>query len=366
MYIGVPTEVKNNEYRVALTPAGAHTLLLHNHDVAIQSGAGIGAGYSDDDYRAAGATITATAEDAWSAELVLKVKEPTASEYRYLRHDLTLFTYLHLAADLPLTRAILDSGVTAIAYETVQHADRSLPLLTPMSEVAGRLAPQVGATELLKTRGGRGVLLAGVPGTPPAKVVVIGGGVAGEQAAVTAMGLGADVTVLDVSLPKLREIDVRYGQRIHTLASSPYEVARQLKDADLVIGAVLVPGAAAPKVVTDDMVSTMKPGSVLVDIAIDQGGCFEGSRATTHAEPTFRVHSSIYYCVANMPGAVPATSTPALTNATLRYTVNIADLGVTAALASDESLTKGLNAIGGRLTNEGVATAHGLPCSSHI
>src|SRR6218665_1250068 len=227
MYIGVPTEVKNNEYRVALTPAGAHTLLLHNHDVAIQSGAGIGAGYSDDDYRAAGATITATAEDAWSAELVLKVKEPIASEYRYLRHDLTLFTYLHLAADLPLTRAILAPGVTAIASETVQHADRSLPLLSPRSELAGRLAPQVGATELLKTRGGRGVLLAGVPGTPPAEVVVIGGGVAGEQAGVTAMGLGDGVAVPGGPVPKAPEVEVRYGQRIHTLASSPYEVARQ-------------------------------------------------------------------------------------------------------------------------------------------
>ena len=285
MHIGVPTEIKNNEFRVAMTPAGVHALATRGHRVDIQAGAGAGAGYSDDEYAVAGAHIVATAEEAWSAELVLKVKEPIAAEYGFLREDLTLFTYLHLAADLPLTRAILDSGVTAIAYETVQLADRSLPLLTPMSEVAGRLAPQVGAAELLASRGGRGVLMAGVPGTSPAKVVVIGGGVAGEQAAATALGLGADVTVFDISLPKLREIDARYDHRIHTLASSPYEIARQLKDADLVVGAVLVPGAAAPKVVTDEMVAGMKPGSVLVDIAIDQGGCFEGSHADDPRRP---------------------------------------------------------------------------------
>ncbi|ANJ26409.1 alanine dehydrogenase [Agromyces aureus] len=364
MYIGVPAEIKNNEFRVAMTPAGVHTLVLRGHRVAIQSGAGLGAGFTDDEYVTAGAEIVATAADAWSAELVLKVKEPIESEYGFLREDLTLFTYLHLAADLPLTRAILDSGVTAIAYETVQLADRSLPLLTPMSEVAGRLAPQVGAAELLASKGGRGVLLAGVPGTTPAKVVVIGGGVAGEQAAATALGLGADVTVFDISLPKLRELDARYDHRIKTLASSPYEIARQVADADLVVGAVLVPGAAAPKVVTDEMVSRMRPGAVLVDIAIDQGGCFEGSRPTTHAEPTFRVHDAIYYCVANMPGAVPATSTPALTNATLPYAVRIADLGWQDALAADPALAKGLNATAGRLTNEGVALAHGLELQS--
>lgn len=360
MYIGVPAEIKNNEFRVAMTPAGVHTLVLRGHRVAIQAGAGTGAGFTDAEYVTAGAEIVATAAEAWAAELVLKVKEPIEAEYGFLREDLTLFTYLHLAADLPLTRAILDSGVTAIAYETVQLADRSLPLLTPMSEVAGRLAPQVGAAELLASKGGRGVLLAGVPGTTPAKVVVIGGGVAGEQAAATALGLGADVTVFDISLPKLRELDARYDHRIKTLASSPYEIARQVADADLVVGAVLVPGAAAPKVVTDEMVSRMRPGAVLVDIAIDQGGCFEGSRPTTHAEPTFRVHDAIFYCVANMPGAVPATSTPALTNATLPYAVRIADLGWQAALAADPALAKGLNATAGRLTNEGVALAHGL------
>jgi len=360
MYIGVPAEIKNNEFRVAMTPAGVHTLVQRGHRVAIQAGAGVGAGFTDDEYVTAGAEIAGTAAEAWSADLVLKVKEPIEAEYGFLREDLTLFTYLHLAADLPLTRAILDSGVTAIAYETVQLADRSLPLLTPMSEVAGRLAPQVGAAELLASKGGRGVLLAGVPGTTPAKVVVIGGGVAGEQAAATALGLGADVTVFDISLPKLRELDARYDHRIKTLASSPYEIARQVADADLVVGAVLVPGAAAPKVVTDEMVSRMRPGAVLVDIAIDQGGCFEGSRPTTHAEPTFRVHDAIYYCVANMPGAVPATSTPALTNATLPYAVRIADLGWQAALAADPALAKGLNATSGRLTNEGVALAHGM------
>ncbi|WP_173923717.1 alanine dehydrogenase [Agromyces sp. Marseille-P2726] len=359
MHIGVPAEIKNNEFRVAMTPAGAHAL-AQRHDVAIQAGAGVGAGHLDAEYVAAGARVVETAEEAWAADLVMKVKEPIAEEYGFLREDLTLFTYLHLAADLPLTRAILDSGVTAIAYETVQLPDRSLPLLTPMSEVAGRLAPQVGAAELHATRGGRGILLGGVPGTAPAKVVVVGGGVAGEQAAATALGLGADVTVLDISLPKLRELDARHDHRIKTLASSQYELARQVRDADLVIGAVLVPGAAAPKVVTDAMVATMRPGSVLVDIAIDQGGCFEGSRPTTHEQPTFRVHDAIFYCVANMPGAVPATSTPALTNATLPYAVKIADLGWRAALDADPALALGLNATAGRLVNEGVALAHGL------
>src|SRR5215218_1397570 len=363
MRIGVPAEIKNNEFRVAMTPAGVHALAQRGHEVAIESGAGIGAGYHDAEYLAAGAIIVDTAADAWSAELVMKVKEPIAAEYGFLRDDLTLFTYLHLAADLPLTRAILDSGVTAIAYETVQLADRSLPLLTPMSEVAGRLAPQEGAAHLLASKGGRGILLAGVPGTAKAKVVVIGGGVAGEHAAAAALGMGADVTVFDISLPRLRDLDVRYNGRIRTLASSPYEIARQVQDADLVIGAVLVPGAAAPKVVTDEMVATMKRGAVLVDIAIDQGGCFEGSRPTTHADPTYRVHDAIFYCVANMPGAVPATSTPALTNATLPYALRIADFGWQAALAADPALAKGLNATGGRLTNEGVALAHGLELS---
>ncbi|BDZ63643.1 alanine dehydrogenase [Agromyces mangrovi Wang et al. 2018] len=360
MHVGVPAEVKNNEFRVAVTPAGAHALGERGHRVSVQAGAGAGAGYSDDEYRTAGAEIVETADEAWAAELVLKVKEPVASEYGFLRPDLVLFTYLHLAADRPLTEALIAAGTTAIAYETVQLPDRSLPLLTPMSEVAGRLAPQEGAAHLHASKGGRGVLLAGVPGTAKAKVVVIGGGVAGEQAAMTALGLGADVTVLDVSLPRLRELDARYHGQIRTLASSPYEVARQVRDADLVIGAVLVPGAAAPKVVTDDMVKTMKPGAVLVDIAIDQGGCFEGSHPTTHAEPTYRVHDALFYCVANMPGAVPATSTPALTNATLPYALAIADNGAEVAMARDAALAKGLNTTGGRLVNESVARAHGI------
>lgn len=363
MRVGVPAEIKNNEFRVATTPAGAHALVQRGHTVEIQTGAGVGAGYSDSEYAEAGSIIVDTAAEAWAADLVLKVKEPVASEYGFLRADLTLFTYLHLAADRALTQAILDSGVTAIAYETVQLADRSLPLLTPMSEVAGRLAPQMGAAHLLASRGGRGLLMAGVPGTAPAKVVVLGGGVAGEQAAATALGLGADVTVIDISLPKLREIDARYEHRIRTLASSPYEIERQVRNADLVIGAVLVPGAAAPKLVTDAMVAGMRPGSVLVDIAVDQGGCIEGTHATTHADPTFRVHDVIYYCVANMPGAVPATSTPALTNATLPYTLKIADQGWEAALAADAALAKGLNATAGRLTNESVARAHDLEFS---
>lgn len=360
MHIGVPAEIKNNEFRVAITPAGVDAFVKRGHRVSVQAGAGLGAGYADEAYASAGATIVGDAATAWSAEMVLKVKEPIASEYGFLRPDLLLFTYLHLAADRPLTDALLASGTTAIAYETVQLPDRSLPLLTPMSEVAGRLAPLVGANHMLAANGGIGVLMAGVPGTRRAKVVVIGGGVAGEQAAVAAAGMGADVTVFDVSLPRLRQLDALYDGRIRTLASSPYEVANQLQDADLVVGAVLIPGAAAPKVVTDDMVRTMKPGSVLVDIAIDQGGCFEGSRPTTHADPTFKVHNSIYYCVANMPGAVPGTSTPALTNATLPYALAIADKGWERAIADDAALALGLNTSAGKLKNAGVAAAHGL------
>lgn len=360
MHVGVPAEIKNNEFRVAITPAGVHSFVERGHTVSVQAGAGKGAGYSDADYAEAGAKIVADAATAWAAEMVLKVKEPIASEYGFLRPDLVLFTYLHLAADRPLTDALLAAGTTGIAYETVQLPDRSLPLLTPMSEVAGRLAPLVGANHMLAANGGVGVLMAGVPGTSRAKVVVIGGGVAGEQAAVAAAGMGADVTVFDVSLPRLRQLDAIYGGRIRTLASSPYEVARQLTDADLVVGAVLIPGAAAPKVVSDDMVKGMKPGSVLVDIAIDQGGCFEGSHPTTHADPTFKVHNSIYYCVANMPGAVPGTSTPALTNATLPYALAIADKGWQKALADDHALALGLNTENGKLRNAGVAAAHGL------
>ena len=361
MRVAVPTEIKNNENRVAMTPAGVDALVHRGHEVFVQAGAGEGSGFSDDQYRLAGAEIVATAQETWArAELLVKVKEPIASEYGHLRSDLTLFTYLHLAADRPLTDALVAAGTTAVAYETVQTADRALPLLAPMSEVAGRLSIIEGAHHLLRASGGRGLLPGGVPGTPRAKVVVIGGGVAGEHAAANALGLGARVTVIDISLPKLRQIEERFGGAIETRASTRLEIAEQLADADLVIGSVLIPGAAAPKLVTDDMVAAMKPGSVLVDIAIDQGGCFEGSRPTTHAEPVFAVHDALYSCVANIPGAVPETSTRALTNATLPYVLRIADLGWEAAARSDAALARGLNVHAGAVTNVGVATALGV------
>ncbi|MFJ3381647.1 alanine dehydrogenase [Curtobacterium sp. NPDC090217] len=365
MLIGVPTEIKNNEFRVAATPAGVAELTMHGHEVLVQAGAGTGSSFPDDEYAAAGATIVPTADDVWArAELVLKVKEPVASEYPSIRPGQVLFTYLHLAADRPLTDALVASGATAIAYETVQLPDRSLPLLSPMSEIAGRLSAQVGANHLMAANGGRGLLLGGVPGTPKGRVVVIGGGVAGEHAATIALGMGADVTVFDISLPRLRALDARFDGRITTLRSSTHAIATALQDADLVIGSVLIPGASAPKLVTDAMVADMRPGSVLVDIAIDQGGCFEGSLPTTHDDPTFRVHDAVYYCVANMPGAVPRTSTIALTNATLPYALAIANQGWEAALESDAALAKGLNVHAGRVTNEAVAAAHGLVASA--
>ncbi|MFE6736203.1 alanine dehydrogenase [Microbacterium sp. NPDC057650] len=360
MKIGVPTEVKNNENRVALTPAGADRLVCEGHRVLVQSGAGHGSRIDDDAYRAAGAEIVASAEEAWGeAELLLKVKEPIAQEYGFLRPDLTLFTYLHLAADRSLTEALVDAGTTAVAYETVQLPDRSLPLLVPMSEIAGRLSVTVGSYSLMRSNGGRGTLLGGIPGTRRAKTVVIGGGVAGEHAAANALGLGSQVTVIDISLPRLRELEHLY-LGLETRASNRYDIAEELKTADLVIGSVLIPGAAAPKLVTDEMVANMKPGSVLVDIAIDQGGCFEGSRPTTHDDPTFAVHDSIYYCVANMPGAVPETATRALTNATLPYVSAIAGKGWDRAAADDAALAKGLNVRGGRIMLPAVAEAHGL------
>jgi alanine dehydrogenase len=361
MKIGVPTEVKNNENRVALTPAGADRLVREGHRVLVQSGAGVGSSIDDDAYRAAGAEIVATAADAWGeADLLIKVKEPVAEEYGFLRPDLTLFTYLHLAADRPLTEALVAAGTTAVAYETVQLPDRTLPLLVPMSEIAGRLSVVMGSHSLLRSQGGRGMLLGGIAGTPRAKTVVIGGGVAGEHAAANALGLGSRVTVVDVALPRLRDLEHRYGGALETRASSRYDIAEELTTADLVIGSVLIPGAAAPKLVTDDMVAAMKPGSVLVDIAIDQGGCFEGSRPTTHDDPTFAVHDSIYYCVANMPGAVPTTATRALTNATLPYVSAIAAKGWERAASDDAALAKGLNVQGGRITLDAVARAHGL------
>ena len=361
MLIGVPTEVKNNEYRVAATPAGVAELALHGHQVLVQAGAGSGSSFTDDEYRAAGATVVDTAAEVWErAALVLKVKEPVASEYDAIRPGQVLFTYLHLAADRPLTDALVASGATAIAYETVQLPDRSLPLLSPMSEIAGRLSVQVGAHQLMRTNSGRGLLLGGVPGTPRGRVVVIGGGVAGEHAATMALGLGAEVTVFDISLPRLRALDARFDGRITTLRSSAHAIADALRHADLVIGSVLIPGASAPKLVTDAMVADMRQGSVLVDIAIDQGGCFEGSRPTTHDDPTFRVHDAVYYCVANMPGAVPRTSTISLTNATLPYALAIADQGWEQATAADPALAKGVNVHAGQVVNDAVAAAHGL------
>jgi alanine dehydrogenase len=360
MKVGIPREVKNHEYRVAITPAGARELVNHGHQVYLEKDAGLGSQLTDDAYIAAGAAIIPDADEVWgSADLVLKVKEPIAEEYHRMRPGLTLFTYLHLAADKACTDALLGNKVTGIAYETVQLADGSLPLLAPMSEVAGRLAPQVGAYHLMRQGGGYGALLGGVPGTRAAQVVVIGGGVSGQNAAQIAVGMGAHVTVLDKNIARLRQIDAIYQGRIQTIAANAYEIEKAVLDADLVIGAVLVTGAKAPKLVSNDLVKRMKPGSVLVDIAIDQGGCFEDSHPTTHAEPTFRVHNSIFYCVANMPGAVPNTSTYALTNATLPYAVELAGKGWRAALAADAPLALGLNTHEGQLTNAPVAAAHG-------
>ena len=359
MLVGVPKEIKVHESRVALTPEGAAELVRAGHSVVIEKGAGLGSALTDADYIAAGASIEEDVEKIWAtSEMILKVKEPIEVEYPRLRKNQILFTYLHLAASKACTDALLASGTTAIAYETVE-INGTLPLLAPMSEVAGRLAAQVGASALQKPNGGRGVLMGGVPGVSPAKVLVIGGGVAGLNAAVIAMGMGADVTIVDRSLPRLAYIDTIYSGRIKTLASSFHAVDRELKSADLVIGAVLVHGAKAPKLVSNAQVAQMKPGSVLVDIAIDQGGCFEDSKPTTHAEPTFKVHQSIFYCVANMPGAVPVASTYALTNATLPYALALANLGWEAACAADRALAAGLNTHEGKVMYPAVAQAHG-------
>ncbi|TFC73560.1 alanine dehydrogenase [Cryobacterium sp. TMS1-20-1] len=362
MIIGVPTEVKNNEFRVAITAAGVHEAKLHGHTVLVQAGAGIASGFADADYMAAGAVIAPSAFEVWaSADMILKVKEPVTAEYAYFREGLILFTYLHLAAEPALAAALLEAGVTAIAYETVQKADRTLPLLAPMSEVAGRLAVQVGAASMTRPGGGPGMLMGGVPGVRSAKVTVIGAGVAGSNAAAMALGMGADVTILDINIDRLRELDALYAGRLKTIASNAYEIDRSLTEADLVIGSVLIPGAKAPKLVTNELVSRMKRGSVLVDIAVDQGGCFEGTHATTHEDPTFPVHGSIFYCVANMPGAVPQTSTLALTNVTLPYALSIADRGVRAAFERDAALAGGLNIAAGKITNRSVSVALDLP-----
>lgn len=361
MKVGVPKEIKNHEYRVAITPAGVHEFVRNGHDVVIEDGAGLGSAITNEEYVAAGAKILPTADEVWaSADLVLKVKEPIEPEYSRMRDGQILFTYLHLAASRPCTDALIKSGITAIAYETVELPDRSLPLLAPMSEVAGRMAAQVGAASLQKANGGRGVLLGGVPGVESGNVVVLGGGVSGLNAATIALGMGARVTILDLNVARLREIDRHFNGAVQTVTSNAFNLEQAVLAADLVIGAVLVPGAKAPKLVSNDLVSRMKPGSVLVDIAIDQGGCFEDSKPTTHADPTFRVHNSIFYCVANMPGAVPYTSTYALTNVTLPYAVAIANKGWKQALRDDKPLSLGLNVHAGEVTNEPVATALGL------
>src|SRR3954453_12235404 len=361
MKVGVPKEVKNHEYRVALTPIGVHELSERGHEVYVEQGAGAGSQIPDEEYVAEGARILDSADDVWgTADMVLKVKEPIEEEYARMREGQTLFTYLHLAASKACTDALLDRKVTGIAYETVELPDRSLPLLAPMSEVAGRMAPQVGAATLQRAAGGRGVLMGGVSGVYAAKVVVIGAGVSGMNAAAIALGMQAEVLLLDRNIARLRQADAIYQGHCQTVASNSYEVERAIMDADMVIGAVLLPGAKAPTLVPNEQVSRMKPGSVLVDISIDQGGCFEDSRPTTHADPTYQVHNSVFYCVANMPGAVPHTSTYALTNVTLPYAVELANRGWRDALTADHALALGLNTHDGHVTYAPVAEAHGM------
>jgi alanine dehydrogenase len=358
--IGVAKEIKTDEYRVALTPAGARELVQKGHEVLVETTAGDGSAMPDEDYERAGAQIVSL-DDVWAkSELLLKVKEPIAVEYPRLREDLVLFTYLHIAADEPLTRALVGSGIRAVAYETVETPDRRLPLLAPMSEIAGRLAPQAGAYFLEKPLGGRGVLLGGVPGVAPGRVLVLGGGVVGYNAAVIAIGLGAHVTILDKSIDRMRYLDEILSGRVSTLMSSTLQIESSIREADVVIGAVLVPGARAPKLVTRDMLKEMKQGSVIVDVAIDQGGCFETSHATTHTDPVFEVDGVTHYCVANMPGGVPVSSTKALTNATLPYVEAIADDGLAEAVSRDKALALGVNVLDGKITYEPVAEAHGL------
>jgi alanine dehydrogenase len=362
MKVGVPREVKNHEYRVAVTPAGVHEFLRHGHQVCVERDAGVGSGIDSEEYLAAGAKLVDTADEVWAdADLILKVKEPVEQEYPRLRKGQTLFTYLHLAASRSCTDALLAGGVTAIAYETVQTADGRLPLLAPMSEVAGRLAAQAGAHHLLRANGGRGLLLGGVPGVQPATVMVLGAGVAGYNAAVVAAGMGADVLLLDRNVDRLRQLDSCLPSNVHTVASTAYAVEAAALAADIIIGAVLVTGAKAPTLISNGLVARMRPGSVLVDISIDQGGCFEDSRPTTHADPTYQVHRSVFYCVANMPGVVPNTSTYALTNVTLPYALELANRGWAEALRADPCLAAGLNTHAGRITNAPVALAHGLP-----
>jgi len=361
--IGVAKEIKSDEYRVALTPAGALELTQRGHEVVVEDGAGEGSAFPNDAFETAGAQIVSV-DDVWErSDLLLKVKEPVQSEYARLRPDLVLFTYLHLAADEPLTRALVDSGITAVAYETVELDNHRLPLLAPMSEVAGRLATQMGAWTLEKSQGGRGILLGGVPGVPPAKVVVLGGGIVGYNAALVAVGMKADVWVLDKSVERMRELETMLAGRITLAMSTKLELEQAIAGADLVVGAVLIPGARAPKLITREMLALMKQGSVIVDVAIDQGGCTETSRPTTHSDPIYVVDGIVHYCVANMPGAVPITSTKALTNVTLPYVEAIAEHGLGGAVARDRALARGVNVLGGRVAYEAVAEAHGLDFS---
>ncbi|GIN78172.1 hypothetical protein CHCC14820_2977 [Bacillus paralicheniformis] len=356
MIIGIPKEIKNNENRVAITPAGVVALKKSGHQVLIEQGAGLGSGFEDADYKAAGADILVEAKDVWAkADMVMKVKEPITSEYGYFRKGLVLFTYLHLAAEPELAKALVDSGVTAIAYETVE-VNRTLPLLTPMSEVAGRMASQIGAQFLEKSKGGKGILLSGVPGVKRGKVTIIGGGVVGTNAAKIAVGLGADVTLIDLSAERLRQLDDQFGKDIQTLMSNPLNIAEAVKDSDLVIGAVLIPGAKAPKLVTEEMIQSMSPGSVVVDVAIDQGGIIETvDKITTHDDPTYTKHGVVHYAVANMPGAVPRTSTIGLTNVTMPYALQIANKGVEQAVAENQALALGVNVANGSITYKAVA-----------
>ena len=361
MIIGVPKEIKNNENRVALTPAGASELIKHGHTLYVQKTAGEGSGFSDSEYQAVGATILNTIEEVYAiAEMIIKVKEPIESEYSLIKKDQLLFTYFHFASYEPLTHAMIEHGAVCLAYETVEKADRSLPLLIPMSEVAGRMSIQEGAKYLEKPMGGRGVLLGGVPGVKPAEVLVLGGGIVGTQAAKMAAGLGARVTMMDISLPRLRQLDDIMPANVETMISNEYNVRHAIKTADLVIGGVLIPGAKAPKLITRDMLPSMKKGAVIVDVAIDQGGCFETSKPTTHAEPCYEVDGVVHYCVANMPGAVPYTSTLALTNATLPYAVQLANKGWKKACADSNELKLGLNVISGKVVYKGVAEAFNL------
>src|ERR1700761_1961274 len=362
MNIGVPKEIKNNENRVAATPAGVESLVHAGHTVKVQTGAGVGSGFTDEAYQKAGAVIVPTADEAWACQMVMKVKEPIESEFKFFRSDLILFTYLHLAAEAKLTHALVEKKVTGIAYETIQLPNNSLPLLTPMSEVAGRMSVQIGASYLEKPHGGKGVLLSGVPGVRRGKVTVIGGGVAGTNAAKIAIGLGAEVTIIDNNLDRLRQLDDIFGYQVTTIASNSANIAKSVKNADLVIGAVLIPGAKAPKIVTEAMVKVMEPGSVIVDIAIDQGGMFETvDRLTTHENPTYVSHGVVHYSVGNMPGAVPHTSTIALTNATLGYALQIANKGYEKAFADNAALLKGLNTFDGSVTYKAVADVYQYP-----